>query len=303
MTISPTEEEAETRLSQASLLPPGRTTLSLSIVIAVMCALATLAIIATAMAMRMSSNWLDDLAHTATVQLRPVASMTAEEQSTRSISILQNHEAVLSANLLGIEETRKLLEPWLGKDAAIGDLPLPQLVAVRMAPEFDDFSDLVVALQDVPGAKLDSHENTRSAVSRLGQGVEVSSLIIVLLVVAALISTIAFATRASVESHRSIVEVLHLIGASDHFVARQFENHFMKMGLIAGVVGMAAALLIAGLFGLLIADTAGNTQYLLPRLTLTSSDILLALTVPLGAGAIGWATARFAVLNILAGRP
>lgn len=290
-------------LSGKPLLPPGRATLPLIVVISVMCALAALALLAGALAVRMSSSWLEDLAQTATVQLQPVAEIGPDEQSRQSIRILQNHAAVASARLMGLEETRKLLEPWLGADSNIEDLPLPRLVAVRLVPGFKDIPVLEAALKAVPGARLDSHENTRSQISRLGQGVETTSLIILVLVIAALVAAIAFATRASVESHRPIVEVLHLIGASDRFVARQFERHFLRLGLLAGAGGMLMALFMAVLFSLMAPDQGGNAQYLLPRIGLTGGDILLVLGVPLGAGLIGWATAHLTVLHILTSKP
>jgi len=200
-------------------------------------------------------------------------------------------------------ETRRLLEPWLGKDASIENLPLPRLVAVRLGPDFNQLPELEAALADIPGARLDSHENTRSQVSRLGQSVEISSLIIVLLVVAALVATIIFATRAGVESHRPIVEVLHLIGASDRFVARQFERHYLKLGLTAGGAGAAIALLVAGLFSLMAPGAGGGASYLAPRFGLTGNDFLLVLAVPVGAALIGWLSARLSVLHMLAANP
>ena len=38
-------------------------------------------------------------------------------------------------------------------------------------------------------------------------------------------------------SNRDIVEVLHFVGATDRFIAREFERHFLRLGVRAGVVG------------------------------------------------------------------
>jgi cell division transport system permease protein len=40
------------------------------------------------------------------------------------------------------------------------------------------------------------------------------------------------------------VEVLHFVGATDRFIAREFEKHFLRLGIRAGVVGAALAMLV-----------------------------------------------------------
>jgi cell division transport system permease protein len=39
------------------------------------------------------------------------------------------------------------------------------------------------------------------------------------------------------------VEVLHLVGAKDNYIARQIDQRFLSAGLIAGLSGMALAIL------------------------------------------------------------
>src|SRR5262245_16340052 len=45
-------------------------------------------------------------------------------------------------------------------------------------------------------------------------------------------------------SNRDIVEVLHFVGATDRFIAREFERHFLRLGVRAGVVGALWAILV-----------------------------------------------------------
>ncbi len=45
-------------------------------------------------------------------------------------------------------------------------------------------------------------------------------------------------------SNRDIVEVLHFVGATDKFIAREFEKHFLRLGIRAGIVGAGFAMLV-----------------------------------------------------------
>jgi cell division transport system permease protein len=45
-------------------------------------------------------------------------------------------------------------------------------------------------------------------------------------------------------SNRDIVEVLHFVGATDRFIAHEFERHFLRLGVRAGIVGAVWAILV-----------------------------------------------------------
>jgi cell division transport system permease protein len=45
-------------------------------------------------------------------------------------------------------------------------------------------------------------------------------------------------------SNRDIVEVLHFVGATDRFIAREFERHFLRLGVRAGIVGAIWAVVV-----------------------------------------------------------
>src|SRR5204862_307804 len=62
---------------------------------------------------------------------------------------------------------------------------------------------------------------------------------IVILVIAATALAVAFATRGAMAGNREIVEVLHFVGATDSYIARQFQKHFLSLGLRGGGIGGA----------------------------------------------------------------
>ncbi len=74
------------------------------------------------------------------------------------------------------------------------------------------------------------------------------------LVVIVTVLSVTFATRGAMATNRPIVEVLHYVGATDGFVASQFQRHFLLLGFKGGAIGGGIALL---LFGILGAASAG----------------------------------------------
>ena len=58
-----------------------------------------------------------------------------------------------------------------------------------------------------------------------------------LLVLAATVLSVTFATRAAIATNRPVIEVLHLIGARDRFIAGHFPRHFLRLRLQGGLIG------------------------------------------------------------------
>src|SRR5207248_10093943 len=86
---------------------------------------------------------------------------------------------------------------------------------------------------------------------------------VLVLVVAATVLSVTFATRGAMAANRPVIEVLHFVGAKDGFIAGQFQRHFLWLGLKGGAMGGAAAMLLFAIAGLLadwFKGTAGEAQ-------------------------------------------
>ena len=66
------------------------------------------------------------------------------------------------------------------------------------------------------------------------------------LMLAATVLSVTFATRGAMATNRPIVEVLHFIGAKSGFIAGQFQRHFLMLGLEGGLIGGGLAMLVFG---------------------------------------------------------
>ncbi len=63
------------------------------------------------------------------------------------------------------------------------------------------------------------------------------------LIVLATVLAVVFATRGTMASNREIVDVLHFIGASNSFIAGEFQGRFLSLGFRGGLVGGIGAVL------------------------------------------------------------
>ena len=77
----------------------------------------------------------------------------------------------------------------------------------------------------------------------------IGGVAILVLMLAATMLSVVFATRGAMATNRPIVEVLHFIGAKDGFIAGQFQRHFLVLGLEGGAIGGGAAIVLFALTG------------------------------------------------------
>jgi cell division transport system permease protein len=144
---------------------------------------------------------------------------------------------------LELEDSTALLEPWLGKSDALKSLPVPRLIAVDIDRAAAlDLATVGKALSDkFEGVTLDDHRQWQRQIRTVTRSLALGGIAILVLVAAATTAIIVSATKSSMASNREIVEVLHFVGANDRFIAREFEKHFLRLGIRAGCVGASLA--------------------------------------------------------------
>jgi cell division transport system permease protein len=80
----------------------------------------------------------------------------------------------------------------------------------------------------------------------MGAAAVAAGVIVFALVLAVTVLSVTFATRGAMATNRPIVEVLHYVGATDGFIAEQFQRHFLLLGFKGGALGGGAAILLFG---------------------------------------------------------
>ena len=275
--------------------------------IAVMVYLAGLALAGMLVLDATLQRWDRSLTGTLTVQLPPAEEGKGDGGLAVVLKVLRGTPGVTSATALGRDATARLLEPWLGDLLADADLPLPRLIDLRIDPEnAPDLAALRGRLTAAaPNAVLDDHHRWLDRLASLVLSIELTALAVVVLVAAAAVMTVVFTTRAGLAVHHAVIEVLHLIGARDGYIAGQFERQALSLALRGGVVGLvfAAGTLVAiGQAGE-ATSVLGDRVRLLPSVALAPWHWLAMALLPLAAAVIAMMTARITVLRALARMP
>ncbi len=273
--------------------------------VALMVYLAALALVCAMAMAKMVERWDTGLSGTITVQVPPPETGATDAQEAaidRVIELLLDTKAVRSAEVLEPDEIAALLEPWLGAGASYGELPLPTLISVGIDPAATpDYQDLARRLAEAaPGTVLDDHQSWLGQLLDLAQAIELVAALIVILVGASAVAMVIFATRMGLAIHGRVIELLHLIGAQDAYVAREFEIHALRLALRGGVVGLLFAIATGALVGRLFERL---DSVLLPELALSPIEWAALAMLPLAIALVAMLTARFTVLGNLGRMP
>ena len=249
-----------------------------------------------------TQRWQRDLSGQLTVELPGAAGEDAAQRQQRVDAALEeitDTNGIIGTRVLDEVEVKRLLQPWLGDQADQLGVTLPDLVAVSVQPEIrPNLSELAERLQEVsPGAAIDDHAQFNAGALRFLRTIEVLAISLLGLVLVATAGVVAFTARAGLSIHRRIVEIVHLVGAHDSYVARQFQAQAFRYGFLGACLGSllaAATLLSAGVF----ADRGAAPMSAAVKAFEPWMIWPLAL-IPLAAVLIAMVTVRIAVLQAL----
>ncbi|TAN47018.1 MAG: cell division protein [Rhodospirillales bacterium] len=274
------------------------------LLIALMVFLAVLALSGLMVLHGLAGRWERDIRGTLTVQIPAVVSGPEAEARSharveQALNILSDTPGVLKAEPLSKDRIVSLLEPWLGSGELIGELPLPRLIDVTTDPHAAiDVKALAARLESVqPGSSVEDHRVWLGRLLRLTRSVEILAVLVLGLVGVITSATVIFATRTGMAIHHQVIEVLHLIGAQDDYIARQFARRTFMMGLKGGLIGLLLGIGAMTVFGVMARSLEGG---ILPEFWLTPAHWLAVILLPLAAAWIATLTARIAVLRALA---
>ncbi|HEX3887442.1 MAG TPA: FtsX-like permease family protein [Phenylobacterium sp.] len=273
---------------------------ALIFVVAVLCFLACLTAMGVLAADRAAAGWTGQLNGEATVIVRPRGGETPDAAAARAAEALAETTGVAEARALEPAKAYDLIRPWLGDVSDLEDLPVPRLVAVtldRRHPANAKQLNAALESQNID-ATVDDHSVWIKDIQRAGGVVRWLGMLVFLLIAAAAAAVVAFATRAGLAARKDVVEVLHLAGAEDGFVARLFLLRFARVAGLAGLIGAGAALALG--VGLRI---AGGPDGLTPALPLAWSDLAAVIPCPLLAALVAAIAAQVTAMGLIRDMP
>ena len=305
---APPREDEPSDLSGAPIVLAGSVTgRSLTLVISIMCFFASLTAGAVYMMNQSATVWLQNMSNEITVQIEPREGVDTEKTVREVTAFLRLSPGILTVNALDKADTAKLLEPWLGNTEALADLPVPRLIAIEIdgntVPDLKRLSTTLT--EQFPNAVLDDHRKWRQQITSVTRSFALGGLAILVLVGAATVAIIISATGSAMAANRDIVEVLNFVGATDRFIAHEFEKHFLTLGIRAGFVGAVSAMLVFWSMPILMellgggASTFDELQRLVGVGALDPLGYILVGGVVIVIAGLCMVTSRFGVYRIL----
>ena len=283
---------------ETELLPSDSSRESaLFFVVAALCFLAVLAALTAKATYGAATNWTSEVEGQITIQLVDAAPQDAE----RALGIVAGVSGISDAVIVPQDDLKAKVREAMNVaevPAAIDSL-LPIAIEANGGAEAANLarqirSSLMEAgyVAEI-GVAADWVGDARRALGVL----RVSALVAVALLALTGLAVIAFATHAALLAQRSTVNVLHLSGATDRFVANLFERRFWLLGLRSGAIGALAAL---GATAFMIFMLGSSQRVgLLPQLSLDITDFLILLLTPIIAGVAARMAARQTVMHTL----
>ncbi len=223
---------------------------SLVIIIAIMTFLASITAVTVELVGGASESWRSSISREVTIQVRPRSGRDTEADVQKAADLARSAPGIADVRIYTKVESQRLLEPWLGQGLELTEIPIPRIIAVTIGGQPDMVQLRKVLTDQVPTASLDDHRIWTSRLSTMANTMVVIGFIILVLVLTATGLAVAFATRGAMAGTREIIDVLHLVGGTDRFIADEFQRHFLRLGLKGGGLGGIAALIVFTIAGL-----------------------------------------------------
>lgn len=294
-------------MTRSLLRPPGfddlgvRRALSdrlLPSLVAAMTFLAALALAGAVGATALAQHWQLGAGDMMTIQV-PQPGDQAPGGGTRLErirSVLGGTAGIDDVRVLGDDELRALLKPWLGSGASDVAIPLPAVIDVRLAGAGPNRATMAAALEAAaPGTLVEDHDRWVKRLAVLARSLQACAGLALAVVAFVAVAVIAVATRAGLSSRRDAIETVHGLGATDQYIARSFAQRATVLAGIGALVGAVAAVpVLAGLTELAAPFGDGVVpEGIIGMVAAMPASLWLSVAcLPLLAAAIGWLTAQ-----------
>lgn len=281
------------------LIPDGRFAGIMPWIMAIMVFLASLATAGALVFVNAAGQGGADLAREATVQIMVSDPAQRLADQRRVAAMLKNYPGLSEARPVAQAEVTALLEPWLGDAADEANLPVPALIDVRFVDppakaEIDRLRQKIRALS--PGARVNGNSTWLQPFFDLMRTLMLIAGSIVLMLFLATAATVGLAVRGALNTHRTTIEIMHMMGATDMQAARLFQRRVALDALFGGIVGVGLAMLVIMVISARIEALApallGNANFPL-------YGLLVLAAIPLLVTGMAMLMARWTVLSAL----
>ena len=229
----------------------------------------------------LAKRWHTDLTGRATVQIPPQGTPSADDQAIRkAVALLAQAPEIQSVAPLSTSQVDLLLSPWLGSELQSAELPVPLVIDVQYDRDTEpDFAGLSARLGEiVPGATIDDHAGALADLLEAADSLRTIAIALILIVLTTAVAVVVAIVMAGLVIHRPVIELLHVCGASDRYIANQFGVHAMWRAARGAVIGAALVLLFLPLAATWL---SGFRQAFVPEFGLRVDQWIMICAVPL----------------------
>lgn len=281
----------------------------LRLLICLLSVLGMLALSASFALSAMTERWSQGLANKVSVEIpasdsggdiiapRMVRSMTDD-----AAKILSAHPDVEQAAITQEKEVRALLAPWLGEDLAMDSIPVPGLISVTFregsTPDLEKLQSQI--REAAPTARIDTHEGWLGDVLRFTGALQFAAILLGLIIGATTLVAVAAGVKSKLSENKEELELLHLMGASDSYIARQLQRHTLFLSFQGGALGVIAGGILLFVISLVAGEMGVN---LIPDFRMADGQKLMLLLMPVPIALLAMLTARITVMNVLTRMP
>ena len=245
---------------------------------------------------RLATRWASALDKTATIRISaPDDQMSLQTKVV--LDLLSKTPGIATSRAMTLEETKVLLEPWLGPDLPVEALPLPQLIEITETAAGYDAEGLRQRLTaEAPGAVLDDHTRWRKPMVEAADRLRLLGILSMALIGAAMAGMITLAANAALAANAQVIKVLRLVGARDRYIAGAFVRRFTIRAFTGSLVGA-----VLGTLGVLALPSVNEAGGFLTGLGFTGLAWGLPFVLPFVAGVVAWLATRLAAFQTLRG--
>ena len=253
----------------------------------------------------MAGNWKKDILGAITVQIAPqedefkhIDPIKSKDEVNKVLQFMENISGVKKVNVLDTQVIEKLMTPWLGNKVDISLLPIPQLLDVQLEENADiNYDEITRRLYKVsPNASIDNHRLWLNKLLKFADSLSALALSVLIMVVCIGAFSIYYSARTSLGINIASIEILHIVGAQDEYIAAQYARSYGKIGFFSGIIGLSIAIPTI----LLIAHYGVSTgSGLLNGASLSSTAWMLIMITPLFSFLYARITAYYTVRKSL----
>lgn len=285
---------ADMGLPPGPLLPKGRLTGPMPWVIAIMMFLTVLAS-AAGLSLDAAARSLGAMvSDRITVQVAEADAEIRDRAVRRIVTLLGATEGVTDVAIVPPADLAAQLEPWLGSDLKISDIPIPALVDANLAAPPEQREARIAALDQAvkavnQSARVEPHAHYLAPLARLVGAIGYLAFGLVALMAAATGAVVVLAARGAHATHRATIDIMHLLGATDAQVVSLFQRRMVLDAAFGTAIGAGLALIITALLGQALHAV---TSDLVRSATLPGRAWLVLVVLPLIGIGMAWLAAR-----------